>query len=393
MPLKFNEATQKWVADYTDQFGKRHRHGYAHRKDAKAELVRREAEIQARQFRPDAQKTKLASVAEDYIESCKRRVRHGELDALTCKNYEGNIRRYVLGSSRLNDPRFPHHRGKYFPHPLGGVSIGGITAGDVVGFRANLRDFGLSAISTRAVVQCLGAVLGFAVDQNLLAVNVAKNLKRRRTKADRKKEIVPPEKAAIGALIAAATKANNSDLIIMFAALTGMRTSEQRALKWKCVDLDKGEARVEVRVNNLGQMGAPKSEAGTRTIPLAGRLVADLRAWKGRSKFNTPEDFVFPNRLGKAQSHPNIVNRHFNPAWTEARRTWKGEHPLDRCPWHSLRHFAISCWIERDVPLKQIQKWAGHSTASITLDVYSHLFKSATHANAMEDIVGEILPE
>lgn len=42
---------------------------------------------------------------------------------------------------------------------------------------------------------------------------------------------------------------------------------------------------------------------------------------------------------------------------------------------HSLRHYAVSVWVERGVSLVQISQWLGHASPEVTLRTYAHLFK------------------
>lgn len=42
--------------------------------------------------------------------------------------------------------------------------------------------------------------------------------------------------------------------------------------------------------------------------------------------------------------------------------------------YHSLRHFFISALIASGLDVKQVQTRAGHSSATVTLDIYGHLF-------------------
>ena len=59
--------------------------------------------------------------------------------------------------------------------------------------------------------------------------------------------------------------------------------------------------------------------------------------------------------------------------------------------WHSLRHFAVSTWIEQGLAPKTVQTYAGHSSVVITLDRYGHLFESDSHKTAMGRIADEFL--
>ena len=53
--------------------------------------------------------------------------------------------------------------------------------------------------------------------------------------------------------------------------------------------------------------------------------------------------------------------------------------------WHSLRHFAVSSWIEAGLAPKTVQTFAGHASLAITMDRYGHLFASPDHRQAMDN--------
>jgi integrase len=60
-------------------------------------------------------------------------------------------------------------------------------------------------------------------------------------------------------------------------------------------------------------------------------------------------------------------------AWSDAwRRAAKGE--LADVGFHALRHFYASTLIRGGCTVKEVQERLGHSSAAMTLDVYSHLF-------------------
>jgi integrase len=81
--------------------------------------------------------------------------------------------------------------------------------------------------------------------------------------------------------------------------------------------------------------------------------------------------------------HDNLVKRRYNPVLAEAEVTGFN--------WHSLRHYAVSTWIEAGLALKTIQTFAGHSSYQITMDRYGHLFPSDDHKAAMDAIAGELM--
>src|SRR5262249_43630261 len=93
---------------------------------------------------------------------------------------------------------------------------------------------------------------------------------------------------------------------------TGMRASELRGLAWGDVDFERKVLHVRQRANLWCELGAPKSEAGDREIPMSPMVVNALREWKlACPKGNN--NLVFPNGNGHVENHANIANRCFYP--------------------------------------------------------------------------------
>lgn len=76
--------------------------------------------------------------------------------------------------------------------------------------------------------------------------------------------------------------APNSELraLLLTAALTGLRASELRGLRWSDVDLKACEIHVRQRADRYRAIGNPKSAASRRSIPLAPEVLTALKTWK-----------------------------------------------------------------------------------------------------------------
>jgi integrase len=98
------------------------------------------------------------------------------------------------------------------------------------------------------------------------------------------------------------------------------------------------------RVDIYHEEDVTKTEAGMRTIPLGALVINELKAWKLRTKFNKPDDLVFPNKKGGYVGHDNMVKRKFNPLFDqldELHAKDPQKYPkVKRFNWHALRH----CW-------------------------------------------------
>ena len=171
---------------------------------------------------------------------------------------------------------------------------------------------------------------------------------------------------------------------LVTATFTGMRASELRGLIWADVDLDAGMIHVQRRADAWKKMGAPKSKAGKRDIPLAPMVVNTLRQWlevcpKGEL------GLVFPNGRGNIEMLPNIFKRFWKPLQIKCgltietdKKDAEGKPILDpRYNFHLLRHAAASLFIAYlGWTPKRLQTVMGHSSINMTFDLYGHLFEN-----------------
>jgi integrase len=97
-------------------------------------------------------------------------------------------------------------------------------------------------------------------------------------------------------------------------------------------------------------------------------------------KLKVGSEFVFPTGRGNIQHHATILHRGFEPAQIAAEVVDDRGKP--KYALHALRHFYASWCINRrkdgglELPLKVVQERMGHSSITMTADVYGHLFPS-----------------
>ena len=83
--------------------------------------------------------------------------------------------------------------------------------------------------------------------------------------------------------------------------------------------------------------------------------------------FAYEHDLIFPNRAGQPMNSSNMVNRYYSPVQDKAKIPW--------IKFHALRHTTASIMIEQGENIKYIQSQLGHSSPTVTLNVYAHLMK------------------
>lgn len=387
--MQVRQYRGKWVADYTDQFGKRHRPSFDTKREATNHLVEAKSSIAGGAFRSEAAKTTVAAITDLFIADCRERVALGELGAATSHNYIGHAERYILGRSDLKAPKHGEHEGQFFKMPLGSLRLIDVDDQILERFRRALITHGLARGTVKLVFVTLSQIFELAKRNRWIAQNPINQFKPPKTER-RETEVQIPEKDTLQKLIACATP--YGQLLITFAALTGLRSGEMRALMWKDIDWERSVVRVERAIDRFGTLKSPKTTAGKRLVPLPAGLLKMLMDHRSRGKFDGLDDFVFGSGAGHPVHQSTWISRIYNPAWNRLLATPAGQG-VKRCKWHALRHFAVSSWNAKGVPLKRVQQWVGHSSPQVTLNIYSHLFQADGHTDAVEEIGAEFFSD
>lgn len=96
------------------------------------------------------------------------------------------------------------------------------------------------------------------------------------------------------------------------------------------------------------------------------------------------------NAKGNVETHSNIYDRMFKPLMLSCGIV-NGEGGL-RFSLHAMRHAAASLFIEQGWPPKKIQTMLGHSSITMTYDVYGHLFHDPVKdVDLMDEMVRGLL--
>jgi integrase len=146
-------------------------------------------------------------------------------------------------------------------------------------------------------------------------------------------------------------------------ASTGLGISEAIGLRVMDARLETDAPRVHVRraiVN--GQLTAPKSRHGRRTIPISLELADRLRELAaGRVE----TELLFRGAQGAVLQPGNLRYRVLIPAAQRAGVPW--------ARFHTLRHTCAAMLIDAGASPLRLQRWMGHHSAAFTLDTYGHL--------------------
>ena len=147
---------------------------------------------------------------------------------------------------------------------------------------------------------------------------------------------------------------------------TGLRIGEALALTPAALDLDRRIMRIERAVSEVSGrqvFGTPKN-GRTRVVPIPDFLRRDLRVLTRATRGG--DDFLFATKHGTPLRASNL-RLHFDMAALAVGQA--GLHI------HDLRHTAATLAVSAGANVKSVQRMLGHSSASLTLDVYADLFE------------------
>ncbi len=385
---------QAWVVDYVDQAGTRRLKTFPRKKAADDFQATASVEIRAGVHTPDSASLSVAEAGKLWVDAAERGIPGREpLERSTIEGYRQHLRFHIeplLGRAKLSQLSAPMIRA--FEDAL--------ARGDMPG-RAEPQP--RSPAMVRKVRTSLSSLLADAQERGFVSRNVVRELRRNRQRGAERRadgrqkgklrvgvDIPMPEeiKAIVGAV------QGRWRPIILTAIFTGLRASELRGLRWQDVDLDKRELHVGQRADRYRKIGRPKSEAGERSVPLTPIVVNTLREWKLACP-KTAIGLVFPSPRGLIQDHKNLVKFGLIPAMIAAGVTVDGtddegkpvvdKHgkPVKVAKYtglHALRHFYASWCINPrsagglELPAKVVQERLGHSSITMTMDTYGHLF-------------------
>ncbi|MCU1497710.1 MAG: Site-specific recombinase XerD [Acidimicrobiales bacterium] len=264
-------------------------------------------------------------------------------------------------SSRVRDESYL--RTHLLPR-FGPIRLGQIGHFDVRELINDLTDAGLAPATVHKAHQILNKSLRAAVEARLIPLNPAERAKLPRIERQEMRSLDPAEIHRLAAAVPDRYRA-----MIVLNAYAGFRLGELAGLRRRRLDLVRQQVRVaEIAVEVKGGLtfGPPKTDAGTRTVPIPKFVAEALAHHLDRYVADDPDAHVFAGAEGGALRARAWRQRVWVPAIKAA-----DVAPLRP---HDLRHTAVSLWIAAGASPKQIAVWAGHTSVSIVLDRYGHLF-------------------
>ena len=267
---------------------------------------------------------------------------------------------------------YVHQNKKWIAPKLGAEQLHKLTEEQVQRFINELTKGGLTSGSVKNIYRMLNQALKKARDYGYIKNNPCEKVILPENKTKKAETLSKKEQKQLETFMKGRTNPKTIDLIVFIALYAGLRIGEICALTWEDIDFKQNTisiTKTRQRIQRINpqegesktyiKTGSAKSGSSQRIIPVPLFLMKMLRAYK---QTTVGEGHVFIYK-GKALE-PRIIQYRFKSLLKEA--------GIKQINFHALRHtFATCCMIE-NVDIKTISELLGHSSAKITLDLYTH---------------------
>ena len=170
-------------------------------------------------------------------------------------------------------------------------------------------------------------------------------------------------------------------IVIQIASFYGLRRSEVLGLKWSAFDFKNNTITIKHKVvetiindkRTILLKDKTKNSSSYRSLPLIPEIKEKLLEHKKKIEANKKmcgdsynkeyKDYIFVNAIGKI-FRPEYITDHFSLLLKK--------NNLRHIRFHDLRHSCASLLLAKNIPMKAIQEWLGHSTYSTTANLYTH---------------------
>ena len=283
--------------------------------------------------------------------------------ATSFKDYEIIYRLYIKG------------------RPIGKVRLKKLSQTDLKRQYRDLMNEGITPQTIHRINTKLKACLNTAIREEIIIKNPCSLVESPKITKTKKREVLTAEEQAS---FIEAIQGHKLELLYIVALATGMRLGEILGLKWKYIDFTNNTIEVyntiqrtfvfddnmKKKLKTIEQ--TPKTENGTRVIPLPMSLIPKLKEHRKRQLENKLKygqsynisDYVFTDEIGRI-----IDNKKPNRNLQSILKTL-GIEPIK---FHGLRKTYATRLFENGVPPKTVQTLLGHADIQTTLNIYTEV--------------------
>nr|DAL96541.1 MAG TPA: Integrase [Caudoviricetes sp.] len=260
-----------------------------------------------------------------------------------------------------------------------------------------MKDKKLSLNTMKKTYSIIYDILNYALNNDIILKNPCigialpkQEIKKRRVMTTAEQEIF--EKSMQG---------STYEHIYKVALCSGMRIGEILGLTWADVDFENGLISVNrtLLYYQSGKGGKcvpkfqePKTKAGKRSIPMLSQIIRALKLQKlqqntqrvelgnNYQEMEGFENLIFTTKFGKPiyESYVNenlkyIVSHINKEEYKQAKEEERDPVVFEKITPHTLRHTFATRAFEKGMKPKTVQEILGHSSLSMTMDLYTHV--------------------
>lgn len=262
----------------------------------------------------------------------------------------------------------------------------------------NIRDM-MTSISQKLCSNTAGRIYSVlkrifrtAVDDDMLAKSPMRGIKAPAHKLKRPRVFLTEQQCRQYIKYIDNSKHADDHLLIMIAIFSGLRRGEILGLRSQDIDFTDHKITVNQVIKKVGRKLVisphPKTSTSRRTVSLPETIFPAIKARIKENKLKSmsdplwqPNDLLFPAAHGTPTSLDAISQT--------IRRTGQRAGLPAGFSLHSLRHTSASLLLKHGIHFKVVQQRLGHSNASTTLNIYSHVMPGEDEkaAEALANII------
>jgi integrase len=252
---------------------------------------------------------------------------------------------------------------------LGTVKLASVDETRIESLQAKLIADGKSDWTARRITNTLSSILTLAVRKKLIRTNPALLVEKPEPRTAKAPTLTLPM------IYSLADNAPNRTLrvLILAAAMTGMRQSELFGLRWVNVSLEEGAESITVTEQHYRGVtkDSTKTPQGRRLIPIPSALADELRTlWTGQQVDDqpNPHGLVFPTSTGlywPARRFHNVWAGHKKPGQGKKTQGIRDRSFLPHLKFHHLRSFYVSEVRAAGLPTSYTEQLVGHTSENV----------------------------
>ena len=271
---------------------------------------------------------------------------------------------------------------KYIKPKLGKRKLQDLSTLKIQELMGDLQKMGYKHNTVLAIRRVLHLIVQHAVRHDLLQTNPVSKTSVPKKPYGAETQVKGPFTREEAKTVLEKVKGHRRQEIFTLALSLGMRKEEILGLKWKDVDLEKGEIYIRQCLTESTSpdatgkrrttlvFGPPKTRNSKRNLKIGSHTQALLKEHKveqnktrlAAGEYWENHDLVFANDVG-------------GPLWpTNISTEWKkflADNQIRHIRFHDIRHTCAHLLLEDGTPVEGIQQTLGHSSIATTKNIYA----------------------